>query len=191
MANWMAATCRPPALSASSGTVRVTQVVKATGTVPLATPQATTTRPAAQTCWPKISHALEDSAFADSLDFKLWTILQGWETFDRARPLEPATVDSLADPLTALNAITAMGQTNNLGFADLGILVMMHPHKPLSQNIAMIQIVKDYAKWFPASQRRLVIVTLFGYAFPISFRTMSRVQSRRRGQATSDTLPNN
>lgn len=108
--------------------------------------------------------ALRDFAFADSMEFKLWTILQGWQTYDKQRPTDEPTADNLIEPLAALKAITGMG--GGEGFSDRGVYVMMHPHKPLAQHIGMVQCIKEYAKTFSSGYRRLVLLTPYTYTLP-------------------------
>jgi SpoVK/Ycf46/Vps4 family AAA+-type ATPase len=115
--------------------------------------------------------ALRDFAFADNLDFRMWTILQGWQTFDKTKPTDEPSVDNVVEPLTALKKITAMDlppgkQRSDNAFPERGIYVMMHPHKPLAQNIGMVQIIKEYAKTFSSNYRRLVLLTPFSYQLP-------------------------
>lgn len=109
--------------------------------------------------------ALRDFAFADNMEFKLWTILQGWQSYDKSRPTDDPTADpATTDPLAALKAITGMG--GGKAFAERGVFVMMNPHKPLSNHIGMVQCVKEYAKAFPSGHQRLVLVTPFGFTLP-------------------------
>lgn len=111
--------------------------------------------------------ALRDFAYTQKMEFKVWTILQGWQTGDRTNPDRDPAVDNVIDPLAALKAITAMGGPANAeGFPNPGLYVMMHPHKQLSQHLGMVQIVKEYAKTFAGSKQRLVLLTPFGYTLP-------------------------
>jgi len=110
--------------------------------------------------------ALRDFAFTDKMDFKLWTILNGWQTYDRSRPTEDPQMDGVVDPLAALRAIAANGPNQGQPFPETGVYVMMYPHKPLSQHIGMIQCVKEYAKSFTSGRQRLVILTPFGFSLP-------------------------
>ncbi|RWP30694.1 AAA family ATPase [Mesorhizobium sp.] len=98
------------------------------------------------------------------MEFRLWTVLHGWQKFDKARPQDEPTEDNIAEPLAALKAITGMGGGDPFGAR--GIFVMMHPHKMLSQHLGMIQCVKEYAKTFVAGHRRLIILTPLSYSLP-------------------------
>lgn len=109
--------------------------------------------------------ALRDMAFADGMDFKTWTILRGWQTYDRARQADEPVCDNVTEPLSALKAITGLGSQDG-GFPGKGIYVMMNPHKILTQHIAMIQCIKEYARNFPNGYRRLILVTPSGYVLP-------------------------
>lgn len=109
--------------------------------------------------------AMRELAFGESMEFKLWTILQGWQTYNKDRPSDDPECDSVVDPLAALKAITGMGGTGT-GFKEKGIYVMMHAHKMLTQHLGMIQCVKEYSKSFPVGQRRLILLTTFGYTLP-------------------------
>ncbi|QSY98670.1 AAA family ATPase (plasmid) [Rhizobium bangladeshense] len=114
--------------------------------------------------------AMRDFAFAENLDFKLWTVLQGWQSFDKTKPTDEPTIDSTVEPLQALKKITAMdmppAQRANNAFPERGVYVMMHPHKMLTQHLGMVQIIKEYSKTFCTHYRRLVIVTPFSYQLP-------------------------
>lgn len=53
--------------------------------------------------------ALREYSFAKERQFKSWTMLAGWATYDRHDPNIDPTVDNMADPLAALKAINAVG----------------------------------------------------------------------------------
>lgn len=106
---------------------------------------------------------LRDFAFAETLDFKVWTITSGWATHDRTSPEAEPTCDNAAEPFGALRAINgAPGQT---GFAN-GIYVMMFPHHFLPKHPGMMQVVKEYARYFAECKKRLVLLTPLGFTLP-------------------------
>lgn len=102
--------------------------------------------------------SVRDFAFAERIDFKVWTISRGWASYNRLKPEEEAVIDNAIDPLAALKKLASEDTPN--------ISVMMYPHKPLTQNIAMIQIIKEYCRQFSESRKRLVIVTPPGWDVP-------------------------
>jgi SpoVK/Ycf46/Vps4 family AAA+-type ATPase len=103
---------------------------------------------------------MQSFAFSEKLDFKVWTISRGWATHDRTNPDAEPTVDGTVDALTALRKIGLDTEPN-------GVYVMMYPHKQISQNMAMIQIIKEYTKLFSEMRKRLVIVTPMGWDLPV------------------------
>jgi AAA+ superfamily predicted ATPase len=108
---------------------------------------------------------IRDFAFAEDTDFRVWTISNGWANYDRRNPTAEPTTDNVIDPLAALKAINGVAGSTNQGFGN-GIFVMMYPHKPLTQNIVMLQIVKEYCRMFSENRKRLVLVTPPGWELP-------------------------
>lgn len=106
---------------------------------------------------------IRDFAFAEETDFKVWTISGGWATYDRRNPTQEPTLDNLIDPLAALKAVN--GINGSQGFNN-GVYVMMYPHKPLGQNIVMLQVLKEYCRIFSENRKRLVLVTPPGWELP-------------------------
>lgn len=102
--------------------------------------------------------SIRDFAFAERTEFKVWTISRGWASYNRLKPEEEAVIDNAIDPLSALKKLASEDASS--------VNVMMYPHKPLSQNIAMIQIVKEYCRQFSESRKRLIIVTPLGWDVP-------------------------
>lgn len=90
-------------------------------------------------------------ASSERLSYKVWTISRGWADYKSDPEVEPTT-DNVVDPLAALRKI---GSDNQLK----AVYVMMYPHKPLSQNIGMIQTIKEYCRLFPETKKRLILVT--------------------------------
>lgn len=103
---------------------------------------------------------IQSFAFSEKLDFKVWTISRGWATHDRNNPDAEPTTDNMVDALAALRKIGLDTEPN-------GVYVMMYPHKQISQNMAMIQIIKEYTKLFSELRKRLVIITPMGWDLPV------------------------
>lgn len=98
---------------------------------------------------------LRDFAFAESTGFRVWSIISGWVAYDRTKPDIVPAGDTNLDPMAALKAITGAGGNDTFG---AGVFVMFYPHKPLAQNIAMVQMIKQYARDFQETSKRLVLV---------------------------------
>lgn len=107
--------------------------------------------------------ALRDFAHGESSDFKVWTISRGWATYNRSNPAEEPTYDNAIEPLAALRAINGVGAQQ--GFGN-GVFVMMYVHKPLQQNLAMLQTMKEYCRLFPETKKRLVLITTPTWELP-------------------------
>jgi AAA+ superfamily predicted ATPase len=117
----------------------------------------------------RVQDTLREFAFAESkkddqLDFKLWTNITGWQSFDRDNPArEPALDLPTAEPFTALRAISPLAPAK--GFGN-GVYVMLYPHFVLGKHPGMIQIIKEYARMFTESPKRLVLVCPLGFTLP-------------------------
>lgn len=103
------------------------------------------------------------SAFADRMNFRLWTISRGWATYDRQNPQADPTTDGMIDPVGALGAVNGTGSNEGMGE---GYFVMMNPHKPITQSIVMVQLLKEYARLFNECRKRLVLITPPGWDLP-------------------------
>lgn len=103
---------------------------------------------------------MRNFAFSERMGFKVWTISRGWATHERNNPEADPQCDNVIDPLGALKKITANDSEESC------VYVMMYPHKPLAQNIAMLQIVKEYSREFSEMRKRLVLITPFGWELP-------------------------
>jgi SpoVK/Ycf46/Vps4 family AAA+-type ATPase len=102
---------------------------------------------------------MREFAFAERLDFRMWTITRGWASYDRTNPEADPTTDGMMEPLSALQKIGNDSEPN-------GIYAMMYPHKPLSANIAMLQLVKEYCRLFSETRKRLILITPHGFTLP-------------------------
>jgi AAA+ superfamily predicted ATPase len=102
---------------------------------------------------------LRDTAFADDQHFKAWSISNGWQTFNKARPDEKPKTDGVADPVAALKA---------LGSDDWGdgYYAMMYMHKPMGQSLVIVQLIKEYSRLFTQSAKRLVLLTPPSFSLP-------------------------
>lgn len=106
---------------------------------------------------------LRDFAFAEQLDFKVWTVTNGCATHDRNNPESEPTCDNMAEPFAALKAIN--GGAGQTGFAN-GVYVMMYPHHFLPKHPGMMQVIKEYARYFAECKKRLVLLTPLGFTLP-------------------------
>ena len=102
---------------------------------------------------------LRDTAFADDLQFKAWSISAGWQTFNKARPDEKPKTDGTIDPVAALKAL------GNDDWSD-GYYAMMYLHKPMGQSLVIVQVIKEYTRLFTQNAKRLVLLTPPGYSLP-------------------------
>lgn len=107
--------------------------------------------------------SLQEFAFAQDLDFKVWTITQGWQSYDRHNPDQEPQADGIKEPNQAVMAI--QGQGGAQGF-DNGVFCMMYPHHFLPKSPAMMQAVKEYARVFAENKKRLVLITPLGFSLP-------------------------
>lgn len=108
---------------------------------------------------------IRDFAYAEQTNFKVWTIADGWQTYDRAKPGDPPTpVPNSADPYQALRMVANDGGNDTFGN---GVFVMMYPHKMLAAHAGMLQVVKNYTKMFPETRKRLILVTTPGWNLPV------------------------
>ena len=104
---------------------------------------------------------LRQFAFAEKMDFRVWTILRGWETYNRANPEQPPAADNVAEPNMAIKAIGADAQA---GFS-VGVHVMFYPH-PYLRIAPFVQQIKEYARVFPETKKRLVLLCPPGVTLP-------------------------
>lgn len=107
---------------------------------------------------------MRDFAFGESLNFKVWTIADGWQSYDRNNPSAAPTVEpNSGDPYAAFRMVSNVNGNDTFGN---GIFVMMYPHKPLVGHVGMLQVVKNYCRMFPETRKRLVLLTPPGFALP-------------------------
>ena len=102
---------------------------------------------------------LRDTAFADDLQFKAWSISAGWQTFNKARPDEKPKTDGVIDPVAALKSL---GSDDWLD----GYYAMMYLHKPMAQSLVLVQVIKEYTRLFTQNAKRLVLLVPPGYTLP-------------------------
>lgn len=95
-------------------------------------------------------------AHAENMGYRTWTIAHGWAIHSRAnQDADPVIVPSTVEPVAALRAISPAEGIDEFGN---GVFVMMNPHKPITQSVVMVQLLKDYAHNFPKNRKRLVIL---------------------------------
>lgn len=98
------------------------------------------------------------------MGFRVWTIADGWMTYDLKDPLkEPKTDAATAEVGMAIRSIKGVGGNDTFGN---GVFVMMYPHKMITQSPVMMQIIKDYARKFPETMKRVVLLTTPGWSLP-------------------------
>lgn len=108
---------------------------------------------------------LQDYAFAERRKFQVWTIAHGWEARTPEDGDAPPKYDAATvDPVAALRALLT---NSNPDPFDAGFFVMMNPHKPIAQNIVMVQLLKEYAHSFSLTQKRLILITPPGTTLPL------------------------
>ncbi len=117
--------------------------------------------------------SLRELAFSeDDMQFKSWSVVHGWATYDRANPERAPQVDGITDPLAALKMVNGIGQQDRPGQTDNsawsnGIYVMMYPHlMNLNKNPSLIHLIKEYARIFAENRKRLVLVTTLSHELP-------------------------
>jgi SpoVK/Ycf46/Vps4 family AAA+-type ATPase len=114
----------------------------------------------------------EIKAFAFSKpgrEFGNWSMLYGWEFFNRADPLSAPTVDDTRSPVEALNKIAGLGTPGATGF-NSGFYTFYYPHfwlkDGVSQRVPIILTIKEYARSFPNTKRRLILIAPVGMTLP-------------------------
>ena len=105
--------------------------------------------------------ALRDLSLAERLPFMVWTVSSGWATYSLSNPNEDPKADGNVEPIAALRHL------NSGKVPDSSLCVMMYPHRPLTSNIVMIQIVKEYCRNFVQNGKRLVMITPTDWDIPI------------------------
>ena len=90
----------------------------------------------------RVIETLKDFAFAEqSLDFKTWSIVHGWASYNKKKPKELPETDNITDPSIALRMIGDI--TNKNPWGD-GIYVMMYPHLlNMNKNPVIIYLLKQ------------------------------------------------
>ncbi len=100
----------------------------------------------------------------EGLEFKCWSILAGWATWNRSDPSADPVSDNAIEPMAALKAIGGIGGGD--GFEN-GVYCFMYSHLlNLNKNPTMIQCVKEYSKLFSETKRRLVLIMPPSYELP-------------------------
>jgi len=108
----------------------------------------------------RATDAMREFAHAeDMMEYKLWTITRGWATYSRTDPEAEPVADSVTEPTAALAKVGQSSEPN-------GLYVMMHPHKPLTNNITMVQLLKEYCRTFSETRKRLILIVPLGYTLP-------------------------
>ena len=141
---------------------------------------------------------LRQFAFADNLEFKRWSVLHGWTTYNSADPSAEPQTDNNADPVASLKMIQAIGGGTPWGD---GIYAFMYPHLiNMNKNPTMIQIIKEYVKLFAEDKKRLVLITPLGYELPVElsddviildFEPPSYAELREMYDHLIETIPEN
>lgn len=111
--------------------------------------------------------AIKDYAFGEDVECRLWTVLYGWATYNKADPAAAPKTDGQKEINAALMAIGDLSGTST-GFPN-GFYVMMYPHfwlKPGQANPMTIQIIKEYCRLFTQNEKRLVLLAPYGVSLP-------------------------
>ena len=114
----------------------------------------------------RANDALKEFAFGEEdMEFRAWSCMHGWATYDRTKPNEtPTIVPNSTAPLDALLMINGVGEQE--GFGN-GVFVMMYPHlSNLNKSGPMIHCIKEYARLFSENSKRLVLITTPEYELP-------------------------
>ena len=87
--------------------------------------------------------SLRDFAFVADMDFRMWTILKGWQVFKKGDPnAEPTLIPQTDQPFPALKRIEDMDQPvlkEKKAFPDRGVYAMFHPHFFINSHAGIIQ----------------------------------------------------
>jgi hypothetical protein len=103
-------------------------------------------------------------AFAENkLEYKLWTVTTGWQSYERNAPDKEPTFDGNKEPAQALAAVNGINGAN--GFGD-GIYVMMYPHHWVGKVPGIMQMLKEYARLFSETKQRVVLICPPGFTLP-------------------------
>ena len=108
---------------------------------------------------------LKDFAFAEpALAFKSWSVVNGWETYDKKNPKSLPETDNIIDPSAALKLLDDPTSKPPLGD---GIYVMIYPHLlNMNKNPVIIYLLKHYARLFSENLKRIVLITTTSYELP-------------------------
>jgi ATP-dependent 26S proteasome regulatory subunit len=109
-------------------------------------------------------------AFAYSMqgrEYAHWSLTYGWEKYSKTDPAKPPATDNIKNPVEAMSMIGGLG--GDTPFKN-GFYTFMYPQFWLKDNVGqripLIYTLKEYARTFAESKRRLILITPVGVALP-------------------------
>lgn len=106
-----------------------------------------------------VSGIIKAMAFGEqATHFKLWTMTNGWASFDKANPRNDPTTDDTVQLAPALTRIVGKGTVE--GFPDNGYYAMMWPHFPLKNSAVppILQLLAEMAYHLPETDKRVILI---------------------------------
>lgn len=118
----------------------------------------------------RVITTLKETAVALSVEFKNWSVISGWSSYDTANPEADPQMDKLSNPQAALMKIGDLLGDGSNAFPD-GLYVMdgMHPFLGGNGDAAdpmIVAVLRQYAYQFATTGLRLVLVVPETFILP-------------------------
>lgn len=110
---------------------------------------------------------LREWAYAQPLPFKLYSMLNGWNTFDPQDPTKAPTTDGVLDLAQAISMIDAVRGGDPM---PDGVYAIMWPHFMLNKVPAIIQMIAELSRSCSENSKRVALVV------PLAFEVPSELQ---------------
>lgn len=106
---------------------------------------------------------LREWAYANRLPYKVWSMLNGWNTYDPANANAAPTADNTREIATAVAMIDAISGGNP--FSD-GVYPIMWPHFQLAKIPALIQMLAELTRSCSETDKRVPLIVPPGFEIP-------------------------
>lgn len=107
--------------------------------------------------------ALRQYAAGEKKTYKVWSILRGWEEHVHTNPGQTKIENGTVDPMAALKAMIEQDGDKK---PIQGLFVMLYPHAALKQSLPFVVQLKEYARMFPETKTRLILLVPPGLTLP-------------------------
>ena len=107
---------------------------------------------------------LRQYAAGEKKTFKVWTVLRGWEEHIHSSPGQTKIENGTVDAMAALKAM--INQDDAAKKPIDGLFVMLYPHAVLKQSLPFVVQIKEYARMFPETTTRLILLVPPGFTLP-------------------------